>query len=177
MGGCGWHLMLREEHFWNLISLLNFDPALLGTVPFSNYNKTKEARCLGWFEEKFVASNVEAWLHPETTLCLCDEMWLEGLGNSLLHWRRPYNFFECNWRREDLSRGWWWKTSGKVVEVTCCLSVKVHIWESVFYCSARMAHGVDKALLVFIVLARFLPPVTDLKYVVQSHVFLRNLVL
>lgn len=52
--------MLREEHFWNLISLLNFDPALLGTVPFSNYNKTKEARCLGWFEEKFVASNVEA---------------------------------------------------------------------------------------------------------------------
>lgn len=60
--------MLREEHFWNLISLLNFDPALLGTVvfvavvfvPFSNYNKTKEARCLGWFEENFVASNVEA---------------------------------------------------------------------------------------------------------------------
>ena len=45
-------------------------------------------------------------------------------------------------------------------------------------CSANMARGVDKALLVFIVLASFLPPVTDLKYVVQSHhVFLRNLVL
>lgn len=73
--------------------------------------------------------------------------------------------------------GAWWKTSGKVVEVTCCLSMKVHIRESAFYFSARMARGVDKALLVFVVLATFLPPVTDLKYVVQSHVFLRNLVL
>lgn len=60
--------MLRREHFWNLILLLTFDPAYLGTVvfvavvfvPFTNYNKTKETRCLGWFEEKFVAKNVEA---------------------------------------------------------------------------------------------------------------------
>lgn len=69
-------LMLREEHFWNLISLLNFDPALLGAVvfvtvvfaPLTNYNKTKETRCLGWFEEKFVARNVDARLHPETSM-------------------------------------------------------------------------------------------------------------
>lgn len=56
--------MLREEHFWNLMSLLSFDPALQGAV----VSVAARARCFRWFEEKFVAR--KRWLHPETTLCL-----------------------------------------------------------------------------------------------------------